>query len=675
MKKLFTLAVVCLLFAQNALAQCTAEILQTGPLATCTGDVFTLNATPGGTAYQWTVNGVNIPGATSDNYDVPTTTTNTLTYTVEITFNTCTDVSDPVTVTVNQTPPTPIATANSPVCQGQLLVLTANTLPGVSYQWIGPGLMMSPLQTWTLIAQPFTAGVFTLNVIATNGCVSDTAYINVQVNPTPSITSFTSNSPVCSGDTIEFGITSSMMSTYSVTGPTGYTSTSSTPIRLNAQLTDAGEYYVVSSWGGCTSAPDTVVVSINQSPLPPSVISPTTFCQFETAQLQATGVNMLWYTVQVGGTGVPTMTANTTSPGTLSYWVSQTVNGCESERAELAYNVVVCDDVWPGDVNWDLTANNDDILDIGLAYGQTGTPRTGASLNWVAQTCTDWGTNQVNGADMKHADCNGDGIVDATDEDAVTLNYGMIHPKGVHLPQAKSAALPDLYFDLTGINFVEGTTVSIPIKLGTGTLPMNNILGIAAKIKVQNVTLVNAPTVNNTTSWIGNGTNTMNFYKGVNPNQTDWALVRTDHNNVSGDGTIATLVMDIPVGSSGDAILYFEGVKIINTAGDVLTDYNVIDDTASIIPVAIHNTENTSNKIVIVPNPSESNADLQLTLSQATNLQISITDISGRQVWKKDITTGKGNSSITLPATQLASGIYTIKIKGIDTPAIKWIKK
>ena len=37
------------------------------------------------------------------------------------------------------------------------------------------------------------------------------------------------------------------------------------------------------------------------------------------------------------------------------------------------------------------------------------------STAWTAQAATDWGQTFASSVDYKHADCNGDGIVDAND--------------------------------------------------------------------------------------------------------------------------------------------------------------------------------------------------------------------------------------------------------------------
>lgn len=42
--------------------------------------------------------------------------------------------------------------------------------------------------------------------------------------------------------------------------------------------------------------------------------------------------------------------------------------------------------VWPGDCDYDLNANNVDLISLGIAYGATGATRPGASNNWTAHS-------------------------------------------------------------------------------------------------------------------------------------------------------------------------------------------------------------------------------------------------------------------------------------------------
>lgn len=58
------------------------------------------------------------------------------------------------------------------------------------------------------------------------------------------------------------------------------------------------------------------------------------------AQLTANGTNLAWYTSAAGGTPLPQApTPSTATTGTTTYYVSQTLNGCEGPRASITVNV------------------------------------------------------------------------------------------------------------------------------------------------------------------------------------------------------------------------------------------------------------------------------------------------------------------------------------------------
>jgi hypothetical protein len=328
-------------------------------------------------------------------------------------------------------------------------------------------------------------------------------------------------------------------------------------------------------------------------------------------------------------------------------------------------------------VNSDHVVNNQDALDLALGYGSTGTSRSGASISWVAQYSADWGTNIVAGVDKKHADCDGNGTIDANDTAAINANYGLTHPKGQHQATAKIAGLPDLYFDLSGILLTPGSTISVPIKLGSSSLPMNNILGIAAEVKISGITPASNPAISYPISWLGNGSNTFSFRKAINANRIDWAYARKDHQNVSGSSTIANLSFTLPLATSSfNMVLYFDNVKIIDKSGNVITGYNVMDDTAFVgidccgpVPVG---------EFYLTPNPSGAQCDLQILLGQrqATDLKISITDMLGKVVWTYTEENIQGYKVVSLPAPTITSGIYMIHIQagGFPPKLMKWVR-
>ncbi|MGG5209498.1 T9SS type A sorting domain-containing protein [Chryseobacterium sp. MIQD13] len=68
---------------------------------------------------------------------------------------------------------------------------------------------------------------------------------------------------------------------------------------------------------------------------------PLTYCQNSVAApLTAAGTGLLWYTTATGGTGSTTAPIPATgTAGSTDYWVSQTVNGCESPRTKITVTV------------------------------------------------------------------------------------------------------------------------------------------------------------------------------------------------------------------------------------------------------------------------------------------------------------------------------------------------
>ncbi|MGO4293021.1 PKD domain-containing protein [Chitinophaga sp. RAB17] len=97
-------------------------------------------------------------------------------------------------------------------------------------------------------------------------------------------------------------------------------------------------YYVSQTFtNSCESIRIPVSVTVKARPPAPTVATPVQYCQHQVATpLTATGTGLLWYTNQTGGTGITTAPIpSTTTIGTTTYYVSQTVNGCEGPRAAI----------------------------------------------------------------------------------------------------------------------------------------------------------------------------------------------------------------------------------------------------------------------------------------------------------------------------------------------------
>jgi len=104
------------------------------------------------------------------------------------------------------------------------------------------------------------AGNYTLNVVDISGCPGSTT---VTIGEDPFTVAATSNSPVCEGQTISF--TASGGSVYNWSGPGGFSSNAQNPSITNAELSDAGTYYVTISSPPCIDSVSFEVI-VNPSP-------------------------------------------------------------------------------------------------------------------------------------------------------------------------------------------------------------------------------------------------------------------------------------------------------------------------------------------------------------------------------------------------------------------------
>jgi 1,4-alpha-glucan branching enzyme len=230
-------------------------------------------------------------------------------------------------------------TATSPVNYCQNAVATPLQATGSNLLWYtaatgGTGSPTAPTPSTT------TIGSTTYYVTQTIGsCESPRLpiVVNVTANtPAPTVTS-----PVnyCQ-NAVATALTATGTSLLWYTAATGGTGSATAP--TPSTTTVGSTSYYVSQTQSCGESPRAViVVNVTAIPAAPGVTTPVTYCQLVTATaLTASGTNLLWYTAATGGTGsTAAPTPSTATPGSTTWYVSQSVNGCESPRASITVNV------------------------------------------------------------------------------------------------------------------------------------------------------------------------------------------------------------------------------------------------------------------------------------------------------------------------------------------------
>ncbi len=117
------------------------------------------------------------------------------------------------------------------------------------------------------------------------------------------------------------------------TNATSGTATTTAPRPATGQV-GTFKYYVAQSQGGCEGERAEITVQIKPIPALPVTANAISFCQnTPTEALKADGTGLAWFEGARRLANAPTPVANT--PGTVSYFVTQTVDGCESGRAEV----------------------------------------------------------------------------------------------------------------------------------------------------------------------------------------------------------------------------------------------------------------------------------------------------------------------------------------------------
>ncbi len=321
--------------------------------------------------------------------------------------------------------------------------------------------------------------------------------------------------------------------------------------------------------------------------------------------------------------------------------------------------------VWPGDANSDLIANNFDLFPIGQAYGNTGPVRNNASLLWIGQAANDW-TDSIGFVNNKHVDCNGDGVIDVQDTLAISMNYGSIHFRGVN-SESSSLVAPELFFTNSIDTAQAGDNLQIPIHLGTSSLPVDSIYGIAFTIQYSKPVVDSLSVFARFDScWIGMiNSNLISIQKdNYSQGKFDLAIVRTDKLNQSGHGMIGVLNIDMKDDLSGRADIYkllalsFSNIQLIQFDG-TLVPVNPLNDSIVVHDeiTALTELDKLNRSILVSPNPATSFVLLDLGTAKGKVSEIAVSTSLGKRIMQTKI----GNEAmLRLSTDAFVSGIYYV---------------
>ena len=261
----------------------------------------------------------------------------------------CTD-EETVLITVNNTP------AIDPIVD--VTACATYTLPSIT------GTNLSGSEAFynnsqavggTVITGPITT-TQTVWVYDEEGSCSDETSFVVTINPLPTVTGVTGGDTYCADEVannIEVAVTGSNDWTidYTLDGVAQTATGSTSPVSLG----NLPGVYVVTNVtdANCTNtATGTQTIIINAIPAAPTAGTDTTYCSsWDPVDMTVTGTggNYTWYTnvglTSVHGTG-PSIAPSSTE-GVVTYYVTETLNGCEGPASAVTITIQDCEIIVP----------------------------------------------------------------------------------------------------------------------------------------------------------------------------------------------------------------------------------------------------------------------------------------------------------------------------------------
>jgi hypothetical protein len=391
----------------NALSGVAFPEIEASANPVCAGTTVTLTAPSGATSYLWSPGGETTPTIVVS----PSTST---TYSVLVEGVCGYKQTLTKLITVNQLPVlTSASTATR--CSGQNFTLNLTSDLSSTYSWSAADNATTTGETTTTqststINNTITNNsgapqniVYTITPTSTDGCPGIPQTLTLTVNPLPAMTS-SNSSTICSGETLNIPLTSSLTSNYSWIAASnaaidGESLTAQSGTTINNTLTSSSSsvqtvtYTVTPTTTpqGCAGSGQTVTVTVNPSPAMTSANS-ASICSGATLNIPLTSSVTSSYswvaadnvsvsgeslTAQTGTTINNTLTSSATSAQTVNYTVTptSTVGNCSGAAQNVAVTVnpvPVMTSVSSG------TTCSGQALNIGL------TSSVGASYSWIA---------------------------------------------------------------------------------------------------------------------------------------------------------------------------------------------------------------------------------------------------------------------------------------------------
>jgi uncharacterized protein YjdB len=580
------------------------------------------------------------------------------------------------TVTVNALPVVGTISGTTAVCVGKTSQLSNTTSGGV---WSSSNASVATVSGSGLITA-IGAGTTSIKYVVTNGsgCVdSISTTVTVNTTPTPTVSS---NSPVKEGETIQLAASDISGASYSWNGPASFVSTVQNPSILAATVAMSGDYSVIATLNGCSSAAATVNVLVNA--LPTNLV------------IAGNVINPL-------GTPIPGVTVS------LSGSASQVAKTISSNNSNYSFTVAP-----DGDYTVALSKNNDSLKSNGVTTIDIALVKSHILNKTLLNTPYK----------MMAADVNNSGSIDLLDIvymkrlilnidttfsgsrlwNFVDSNYTFANPanpfpitspvsftklqKSTQQQSFIGVKLGDVNFDWINtvasqsirkapveffydtVNVAEASNyITVPIRVKR----VNNLMGMQFTLNFNSQKL-NFVGINNNVLGVDYGTT-----KAANGHVSFiWNDALNEAKTLADGSVLFELVLQKNADFDVEDISINSKVTPIEAFDNQFNVFGIVKTTGAIVSKKAILPTVKEGIMQLLPNPTKGIVHLKINAAQNKNVYFEVVDIAGKVLFaqKASVFTGTQTISLNLKQTnQVASGTYFLRTTGLANSPVKQI--
>lgn len=346
------------------------------------------------------------------------------------------------------------------------------------------------------------------------------------------------------------------------------------------------------------------------------------------------------------------------------------------------------DCVWAGDLDHNGRVSVADLLTLGRFVGISGEPREDLDYPYYAgQHAPDWNYYAPTGANIKHADSDGDGLLSTSDTIAISEYYGKIH----NFVPEEVLSFKDYNFELIPheTELDSGDVLILDVVIGSAAVPIRDVFGLAFSLNLDPQVIDSASLSGHfyTDSWFTYGTSSMQMIKQPKDGLIHAAFTRTAGivedelegfrpPGAHGNGVIGQLVFIVE-----DELEGFKGqqnfvTRRISTDGIVLEDVDgerfMLPNTFTDIRINLSKNEPLplSEKLITYPNPASDVMNIHFN-GRNTIYGYRVFDMTGQQIVERN---GVNAQSAQVRTADMVPGIYMLQVvtsQGVITKKIE----